>query len=238
MSEGEKEKLKENGIDFQRLSVAYDGMAIVVNPQNDWLDTITVQELRKIWHPDAQQEITKWSDIRPEWPDEKLDLYGAGTASGTYDYFTKVIVGESGKCRGDFTSSEDDNVLVQGVSGDKGALGFFGLAYYEENQDKLKLVAVDDDNGGVIPTRETIANNTYRPLSRPLYIYVRKKAAKRPEVQAFVEFYLNNAGDLAKDVGYVGMKPEEYDQQLKKFREFAGTKKTKESQQTDTTKAI
>lgn len=217
----EKKLAKKNGVEYIRLSVAYDGLAVVVNPKNDWVDYFTVQELKKIWEPEAQGTITKWSDIRKEWPNEELHLYGPGVASGTYDYFTKVIVGESGSSRGDFTASEDDNVLVQGVSTDKYALGFFGLAFYEENQNKLRLIPVKNDSGKIVkPTLKTVANNTYRPLSRPLFIYVRKDAAQRENVQKFVNFYLGNAAKLAEQIGYVPMPDSAYQAQKEKFQEF------------------
>lgn len=217
----EIKKAEENGVDYVRLSVAYDGLAVVVNPQNDWVDYLTVEELEKIWEPSAQGEITKWSQIREGWPDEEFHLYGPGVASGTYDYFTEVIVGESGSSRGDFTASEDDNVLVQGVATDKYALGFFGLAYFEENEDRLKLVGVDNTSGNpIVPTLETVANDTYSPLSRPLFIYVSESAAQKKPVQEFVEFYLNNAPELSKDIGYVPMPDSAYQRQKDKFQNF------------------
>ena len=218
---GEKKTAEENGIEYVRLSVAYDGLAVVVHPENDWVEYLTVKELKKIWEPSAQKTVTHWSNIREEWPDRELHLYGPGLASGTYDYFTEVIVGESGSSRGDFTSSEDDNVLVQGVSTDETALGFFGLAYFEENQNKLKLVAVDNGDGEPVkPSMKTVENNTYKPLSRPLFIYVRKDAAQRESVQDFVNFYLDNAGELAKDIGYVPMPDSAYQAQKEKFKKF------------------
>ncbi len=206
----EVELCTQNNIEYIELPVAYDGLAVLVNPANDWVDYMTVAELKKIWQPEAQGVIMRWNQVRPEWPDEELHLYGAGTDSGTYDYFTQAIVGEEGASRGDFQASEDDNVLVQGIYGDRLALGFFGLAYYEENQDKLKLVPIDDENpdngaGSILPTVETVNNGTYQPLSRPIFIYVRKEAAERPEVQAFIEFYLDvqNATQLVREVGYI-----------------------------------
>ena len=217
----EAKKAEKNGVEYIRLSVAYDGLAVVVNPQNDWVDYLTVEELRKIWQPSAQDKVTRWSDIRKEWPDEELTLFGPGVASGTYDYFTKVIVGKSGASRGDFTSSEDDNVLVQGVSSDKSALGFFGLAYYEENKKRLKLVPIENEKGEIVkPGIKTVSNNTYTPLSRPLYIYVRKEAAQKGHVQKFVSFYLDNAPELAKQVGYVPMPDSAYQAQKEKFKKF------------------
>ena len=212
---------EENGVDYVQLSVAYDGLAVVVNPENDWVDYFTVQELKRIWEPSAQQEVTHWNQIREEWPNEEIHLFGPGVASGTYDYFTEAIVGESGSSRGDFTASEDDNVLVQGVATDKYALGFFGLAYYEENEGRLRMVPVDDGDGEpVMPSHETVTNNTYKPLSRPLFIYVSEQAAQKGHVQDFVEFYLNTAGSLAREAGYVAMPDSIYQNQLNKFENF------------------
>ncbi|SHF50989.1 phosphate ABC transporter substrate-binding protein, PhoT family [Fodinibius roseus] len=215
---------EENGIEYVQLSVAYDGLAVVVHPENDWVDYFTVEELKKIWEPEAQGEITRWSDVREEWPDEELHLFGPGVASGTFDYFTETIVGESGASRGDFTASEDDNVLVQGVSTDKYALGFFGLAYYEENKESLKLAGVQNGAGNVVrPTMQTVSDGTYEPLSRPLFIYVRKEAAQQENVQQFVHFYLDNAPMLAEQIGYIPMPDSVYQVQRKKFEEFAGS---------------
>jgi phosphate transport system substrate-binding protein len=211
---------KENNISYVELSVAYDGLAVIANPENKWLETITVAELKKIWEPAAQGVIMKWNQIRPEWPNEEIHLYGPGVASGTYDYFTEAIVGESGKSRGDFTASEDDNVLVQGIAGDKFGLGFFGLAYFEENMDKLKLVKVDNGKGGVAPSIATVMDGTYSPLARPLFIYVNSKAAQKDYVVKFVNFYLNNAAKLSKEVGYIPLRPEEYKAQQGIFESF------------------
>lgn len=221
----EAEACKSNQIDFIELEVAYDGLAVVVNPQNTWVKEITVAELKKIWEPEAQGNIKYWNQIRPEWPKEEIHLYGAGVESGTYDYFTEVIVGKSHSSRGDYTGSEDDNVLVQGVAGDKFALGFFGLAYYEENMAKLKAVPVDDQNdengkGGILPTAETVLNKTYAPLSRPLFIYVNSKAVQRPEVVQFVDFYLSAAPELVKAVGFVPLQANEYKAQQDKFKAY------------------
>lgn len=217
----EIELAEQNDIEYLQLSVAYDGLAVVVNPENDWVDHFTVAELNKIWSPEAQNEITRWNQIRDNWPDEELHLYGPGVASGTYDYFTEVIVGESGSSRGDFTASEDDNVLVQGVATDKYALGFFGLAYFEENQDRLKLVAVDDGEGNPVkPTMQTVANNTYKPLSRPLFIYVTKESAQKESVQRFIEFYLDTAPQMAREIGYVPMPDSVYQVQKDRFKAF------------------
>ncbi|RMF32285.1 MAG: PstS family phosphate ABC transporter substrate-binding protein [Bacteroidetes bacterium] len=220
IKDSEAEACKANGIEFVELKVAFDGMAVVVNPENDWCEYLTVEELKKIWEPEAQGNIVNWSQVRDGFPDAPLALFGPGTASGTFDYFTEVIVGEAGKSRGDYMPSEDDHVLVQGVAGNKNALGFFGLAYYHENADKLKLVAVDAGNGPVLPSKETVMNGTYTPLSRPLYIYVNSAGLDRPEVVQFVEFYLQNAADLVGDVGYIPMTAEAYQAELEKFRQF------------------
>ncbi len=216
----ELEACRKNGIEFIELKVAFDGLAVVVNPQNDWVDYLTVEELKRMWEPQAQQNVTRWSQVRPGWPDKELHLYGPGVDSGTYDYFTEAIVGKSGSSRGDFQASEDDNVLVQGVASDPLALGYFGLAYYEENADKLKLVPIDAGEGPVLPSYETIIKGIYKPLSRPLFIYVNKSSAERPEVQAFVEFYLNpkNAEKLVKEVGYIPLPEEELNKSLERFR--------------------
>jgi len=205
---------KSNNISYVDLTIAYDGMAVVVNPKNTWCNDMTVAELKLLWSPEAQGKIMKWNQIRKEWPDEEIHLFGAGVESGTYDYFTEVIVGKSHSSRGDYTASEDDNVLVQGIASDQYSLGFFGLAYYEENQDKLKLIGVDDGNdangaGPILPSLETVKNKSYAPLGRPLFIYINSTAGKRKEVEDFVGFYLANAVELAKEVGFIPLTDEE-----------------------------
>lgn len=226
----EGEACKANNIDYVELSVAYDGLVVVVNPQNDWVKEITVAELKKIWEPEAQGKIKFWNQIRPEWPKEEIHLYGAGVESGTYDYFTEAIVGKSHSSRGDYTGSEDDNVLVQGVAGDKFALGFFGLAYFEENKTKLRAVPVDDEKdengkGAILPSIETVLNKTYAPLSRPLFIYVNSKAVQRTEVVQFVDFYLSAAPELVKAIGFVPLTADEYKAQQEKFKAYHTSKK-------------
>jgi len=218
----DKEKVlcEENGIGYVQLEVAYDGLAVLINPANDWVDHLTVEELKMIWEPAAQGVVMKWSQIREGFPDEEIHLFGPGVASGTYDYFTKAICGEEGASRGDYTASEDDNVLVQGISTDKYGLGFFGLAYYEENQDKLKLVGVDGGEGVVTPTQTTVADGTYQPLSRPIFIYVNDKAAEREEVVEFVNFYLELVPEIAQEVGYIALPAAEYAKQIEKFNAF------------------
>lgn len=220
ISESEMALAKSNNINYVELEVAYDGLAVVVNPENDWADSLTVEDLKRIWEPAAQGKITHWNQINPAWPNEELHLFGPGVASGTFDYFTEAVVGESGASRGDFTASEDDNVLVQGVAGDKYGLGFFGIAYFEANADKLKLVGVDSGNGAVKPTTETIKNGEYSPLSRPLYIYVNSSSLENLDVVNFVRYYLTNVGSVAKDVGYVALTEEEYAREMAKFNDF------------------
>ena len=216
---------KSNNISYVELIVAYDGMVVVVNPQNNWANDITVAELKKLWAPEAQEKITRWSQIRAGWPDEEIHLFGAGVESGTYDYFTEAIVGKSHSSRGDFTASEDDNVLVQGIASDKYALGFFGLAYYQENKDKLKLLGIDDANdangsGPILPTLETVKNKTYAPLGRPLYIYVSNIAAKRTEIREFIHFYLTNTNSLSEEVGFIPLTIEESTTVKTKWEDF------------------
>ena len=194
-------KCQEAGIEFIELPVAYDGLSVVVSRKNEFVDHLTVEELHAIWKPES--EITMWSQVRAGWPQEKIVLYGPGTDSGTFDYFTEAINGKSQACRADFTASEDDNVLVQGVAGDPNALGFFGFAYYIENDEKIRAVPVDPGTGPVSPTTETINDGTYAPLSRPIFIYVARPAADLPEVEAFVHFYLESAPALVSEVGYV-----------------------------------
>lgn len=222
ISPEEIEGAKAKNIDYEGLKIAYDGMAIIVNPANTWCKDITIAELKKIWEPAAQEKIIYWNQIRPEWPKEELHLFGPGVESGTYDYFTEVIVGKAHSSRGDFTASEDDNVLVQGVSSDKFALGFFGLAYFNENKAKLKLVAVDNQKGGgpVLPSIQTVKDKSYSPLGRPIYIYVTNAAAKRKEAQEFVSFYLDNMGALAQEVGYVSLPADEIASEKAKWNAF------------------
>jgi phosphate transport system substrate-binding protein len=201
---------KEAGIDYIELPVAYDGLAVMVNPKNNWVTSMSVAELKKIWEPEAEGKILKWNQVNPAWPDAPLKLYGPGVDSGTFDYFTEAIVGKARSSRGDFTASEDDNVLVQGIASDRGGLGFFGYAYYAENPDKLKLVAIDGGRGPIQPSEKTVMDGTYSPLSRPIFIYVNKKSAERPEVKEFVEFYLKNAPKLVKEVKYIPLPDKAY----------------------------
>ena len=220
IKEKEAANCKKNKVSYLELSVAYDGLSVIVNPENDWVDYLTMDELNKIWHPDAQNNVKYWSQVREGWPKEEIRLFGPGTASGTYDYFAEVVCGKKVGTRGDYTASEEDHVLVQGVAGDKYGLGFFGLAYYEENKDKLKLVGVDNGNGPIKPSMKTVSNGTYEPLARPIFIYVNNSAKDREEVKEFVNFYLDNAGSLVKDVGYIPLTNDEYAKEKKKFANY------------------
>jgi phosphate transport system substrate-binding protein len=201
------------GVGFIEIPVAYDGIALVVNTANDWAECLTVDELRAMWEPGST--VDNWREVRGGFPDRPMRLYGAGTDSGTYDYFTAAVVGEEGASRADFTASEDDNVLVQGVAGDVSALGFVPLSYYEANRERLRLVGVtagDDASGAdcIDPSPETVRDGTYQPLSRPIFIYVNEERAADPAVAAFVEYYIEHAGALAEEVGYVALSPEAY----------------------------
>jgi phosphate transport system substrate-binding protein len=224
IKESERADCKEAGIEFIELPVALDALTVMVNPENDWVDHLTVDELKKVWEPEAQGKVNNWSQVREGFPDRPLTLYGAGVDSGTYDYFTEAVVGEEGASRGDFTASEDDNVLVQGIASDPNALGFFGLAYYVENQGRLKAVPIQPPGGGaaVLPSVETARDGSYQPLSRPIFIYVSKQAADELEaVRQFVEFYLDpeNAELLVEEVGYVPLPTEAYELALRNFEE-------------------
>ena len=192
---------KEAGIEYVELEVALDGLSVLVNPQNSWVDCLTTAELKKIW--DTGSTVATWADVRAGWPADPIDLFGPGADSGTFDYFTEVINGKAKQSRSDYTQSEDDNALVIGIAGDRNALGYFGFAYFEENQDKLRLVPVDSGTGCVAPSNETIADGIYQPLSRPLFIYPSTRALERPEFAAFVQYYLENVNGFVDEVGYI-----------------------------------
>ena len=211
----EIKKAQAAGIEFVELPVAFDGLSVVVNKENDWVDSLTVAELKKIWQPGST--VKQWSDIRSDWPELDIILYGPGTDSGTFDYFTETINGKSGASRPDYTANEDDNALVQGIGGDKGSLGYFGFAYYVANKDKLKIVPIDGGTGPVIPSSKTINNGDYAPLSRPIFIYVRKAALDRPEVATFTRFYLESAAELAGEVGYIPLPEKTYQAALNRL---------------------
>lgn len=214
----EMDDCKAAGIEYYELPVAYDALTVMVNPKNDWIKSMTVAELKKIWEPAAQGKIMKWNQVNPKWPDAPIKLYGAGSDSGTFDYFTEAVVGKAKSSRGDYTASEDDNVLVQGIANDKNALGYFGFAYYAENPNKLKAVPIDGGKGPVMPSAESIENGTYSPLGRPIFIYVSKKSAAKPEVKEFVEYYLKHAAPLVKEVKYVPLPAKAYTVALEHFQ--------------------
>jgi len=197
-------------VQYVEMPIAYDALTIVVNPKNDWVKTITVAELKKIWEPDAHRKIISWNQVNPAWPDRPINLYGPGADSGTFDYFTEAIVGKTKSSRGDYTASEDDNVLVKGVENDENALGYFGFAYYNENQKKLRALAVDGGKGAIAPSINTVENGRYRPLSRPIFIYVNIESAEKPEVKAFIEFYMRNALNLVREVKYFPLPAQAY----------------------------
>jgi len=214
ISDSEIAAAKETKIEFLEFPIAYDALTVVVNSKNDWAQDIKVSELKKIWEPAAQGQIKKWNQIRPEWPDKEMKLYGAGSDSGTFDYFTEAVVGKSKSSRGDYTASEDDNVLVQGVEGDRHALGYMGFSYYEAHKNRLKALPVEWDEKGkvaVAPSGETVLNGTYNPLSRPLFLYVNLKSLDKPEVKKFVEFYFDHVEKLAKEVNYVPLPASAYE---------------------------
>ncbi|MDR9403082.1 MAG: PstS family phosphate ABC transporter substrate-binding protein [Halothece sp. Uz-M2-17] len=220
IKESEAQRCADNGIEFVELQVAFDGITVVVNPENNWVDTMTVEQLQTIWEPEAQGTVTRWSDVNSSWPNAEMSLYGPGSDSGTFDYFTEVIVGEEGASRGDYTASEDDNVLVTGVERNENALGYFGYAYYVENQDTLKAVGIDNGNGAVKPNQQTIESGEYAPLSRPLFVYVKKSAMEKPQVEAYVEYFLSaeNITPIVNEIGYVPLSRRGYLNQKAKIR--------------------
>ena len=206
IAEDEVAACAEAGYDYYEFEVALDGITVVVNSENDFVTCLTTEQLNQLWEPDS--EISAWNQLNEDWPEETINLYGPGADSGTFDYFTDEINGEEGASRTDYQPSEDDNVIVQGVANDQFALGYFGFAYYLENEGTLKAVEIDNGEGCVAPSEETIADGSYAPLSRPLYLYVRADALERPEVQEFMRFYMANASVLASDVGYIGIPDE------------------------------
>jgi phosphate transport system substrate-binding protein len=212
IKKAEIEMAARNSVQYVELKVAIDGLAVVVNARNSWVNSLTVEELKRIWEPDSQ--VKRWRDIRPEWPDSPINLYGPGTDSGTFDYFTEVIMGKSGASRPDYTASEDDNILIQGIIGDPNSLGYFGYAYYAQNENRLKVVPIDAGSGPVTPSDESINSGLYSPLARPLFIYVNLEALKRLEVKTFIEFYLSRAVELVPEVGYTSYPESVYQQEL------------------------
>ena len=210
----EMEICRAAGVKYIELPIAFDALTVVVNPQNTWVKSLTPADLKKMWEPGAQGRVTQWNHVRPEWPAQPLLLFGPGADSGTFDYFTEAVVGEEDASRSDYSASEDDNVLVQGVGGDANALGYFGYAYYSANRDRLRAIGIDGGSGCVEPTQETVMSGQYAPLSRPLFIYVNRAELQRPEVAAFVRFYLETAPALVAEVGYVPLPPEAYEASL------------------------
>ena len=217
----EAKKAAEKGLSYTELPVAYDGISVVINKKNTWAKELTMAQLKKIWEPGSK--VTKWSDIDPKWPNQPIKLYGPGADSGTFDYFTKKVNGKSRASRADYTASEDDNVIVNGVAGDQYSMGYFGYAYYHENRAKMQAVALKKEANFVAPTIDSIADSSY-PLARPIFIYVSHESAKKPEVRAFVEFYMKNADKLAKEVGYIPMSRKDYAQRLESFKSSLKTK--------------
>jgi phosphate transport system substrate-binding protein len=220
----EMEACKAAGVKYIEMPIAFDALTVAINPKNTWSETITVEELKKVWEPAAQGKITSWNQINPAWPDKKITLFGPGADSGTFEYFTEAIVGKAKSSRGDFTASEDDNVLVQGVASNIYALGFFGFAYYFENQKKIKAVAVDSGKGAVIPSAKTVKDTSYHPLSRPVFIYVNAKSTEKPEIVEFINFYMKNANALVTEVKYFPLSSEAYGLNLKHlYKKKVGT---------------
>ena len=214
ISKKEMEECAKLGIKFYEMPVAFDALTVIVNPSNTAVKSLTVAELKKMWEPAAQGKVSNWKEINPAFGDQALKLYGPGADSGTFDYFTEAVVGKAKSSRGDYTASEDDNVLVQGVSRDKGGIGYFGFAYYIENQKKLKAVPIDNGKGPVLPSSEAVENGTYAPLSRPIFIYVAEKSLEKPEVKEYVEYYMKNAAKLVKEVKFVPLPAKAYQMNL------------------------
>ncbi len=221
IKESEAELCAENGVEYEQFTVALDGLSVTVHPSNIFASCMTVGELKAIWEPGST--VSRWSEVRAGWPDQPIRLYGAGTNSGTFDYFTEAIMGHEGAIRSDFSASEDDNVLVQGVQGDANALAFFGYAYFAENAERIRAVAIDNGAGCVAPELESIRKGTYSPLARPLFIYVSRESLRRPIVRRFVQFYLQNAERYVPETGYVPLAQDRYTSQLAQLASFSDT---------------
>jgi phosphate transport system substrate-binding protein len=219
ISESEMEQCRAAGIKYIELPVAYDAITIVVNPQNNWVGTLTIADLKKMWEPSAQGTVTTWKQVRGEWPDEKLMLFGPGADSGTFDYFTEAVVGKSKASRGDYTASEDDNTLVQGVVNNKNGIGYFGFAYYAAHKDKMRAIEIDGGKGPVAPSLENVVNGSYSPLSRPLFVYVKASSMDKPEVREFVQFLMTEGSALVSEVGYVPLPESAYQLAWKHFND-------------------
>jgi phosphate transport system substrate-binding protein len=218
IAKNEIDQCQANGVEYIELPVAFDAITVAVNIQNSWCDAMTVAELKKLWEPEADGKITRWKQIRQDWPDAKIELYGQGHDSGTFEYFTEAIVKQKNKSRTDCTASEDDNVILLGIEGDKGALGYVPYAYFAPRAGKtMKAVKIDSGNEPVAPSPQTVKDGSYKPLSRPLFIYVNRKAAERPEVKLFIEFYLQNAEKMAEVVGYIPLNGTDYPKIVERF---------------------
>lgn len=213
----EMELCRKNGVKYLEVPVAFDALTVVVHPSNTWAKTMTVTELKKMWEPAAQGRITNWKQVNAKFPDAKLVLFGPGADSGTFDYFTEAVNGKAKSSRGDYTASEDDNTLVQGVENNKNAIGYFGYAYYAPHKDKLQAVAIDGGKGAILPSLDNVTNGTYNPLARPLFVYVRESSAKRPEVVEFVQFMMTH-GELVGEVGYLPLPKQSYELAWKHFQ--------------------
>ena len=209
---------KAAGVTYIELPIAYDALTVVINPKNTWAKTLTLADLKKMWEPGAQGVVTRWNQVRSSWPAQPIALFGPGSDSGTFDYFTEAVNGKAKASRGDYTASEDDNVLVQGVESNANALGYFGYAYYIAHQDKLAAAAIDGGKGPVLPSEKAVNDGSYQPLSRPIFIYIKSASASRPEVREFVEFYLKNGPELIKEVKYVPLPAKAYDMALANFQ--------------------
>ncbi|MCB1935854.1 MAG: PstS family phosphate ABC transporter substrate-binding protein [Nitrosomonas sp.] len=218
ITELEMEICKKAGVQYIEMPIAIDALTVVVNPRNNWSKTMTVDQLKQFWEPAAQGRVNSWNQVNAAWPDKRVKLFGPGADSGTFEYFTEAIVGRAKSSRGDFTASEDDNVLVQGVASDMYALGFFGFAYYIENSKRVHAVAIDSGTGGVLPSAETVENGSYQPLSRPVFIYVNARSTGKPEIQDFVHFFMDNAAELVSEVKYFPLSPTIYKLNLENMK--------------------